>query len=216
MQLDEKGRPRPTGRFETLEADSVVLALGQDADTSFLHGVPGVEIDSGGVVKVSPSLMTGRLGLFAGGDAVPGERSVTVAAGHGKRAARNIDAFLRGSVYTPPPKHETASIDRLHVWYFADAPERRQAERAPGERVAGFDEVLAGLDAGAATYEAKRCLSCGNCFECDGCLGACPEDAVIKLGPGNRYRFDYDRCTGCAACFEQCPVHAIEMEAEGR
>jgi NADPH-dependent glutamate synthase beta subunit-like oxidoreductase len=216
MELDEKGRPRPTGRFEMLEADSVVLALGQDADTNFLQGVPGVEIDSGGVVKVSPSLMTGRPGLFAGGDAVPGERSVTVAAGHGKRAARNIDAFLRGSVYTPPPKHETASIDRLHVWYFADAPERRQAERAPAERVAGFDEVLAGLDAGAATYEAKRCLSCGNCFECDGCLGACPEDAVIKLGPGNRYRFDYDRCTGCAACFEQCPVHAIEMEAEGR
>ena len=216
MELDEKGRPQPTGRFETLEADAVVLALGQDSDTDFLQGVPGVEIDSGGVVKVSPSLMTGRPGLFAGGDAVPGERSVTVAAGHGKRAARHIDAYLRGGVYAPAPKHETASFDRLHVWYFADAPERQQAERAPEERVAGFDEVLAGLTPGEATYEAKRCLSCGNCFECDGCLGACPEDAVIKLGPGNRYRFDYDRCTGCAACFEQCPVHAIEMEADGR
>ena len=60
-------------------------------------------------------------------------------------------------------------------------------------------------------FEARRCLSCGNCIECDGCLGACPEDAVIKLGPGLRYRFDYDRCTGCRACFEQCPVHSIEM-----
>jgi NADPH-dependent glutamate synthase beta subunit-like oxidoreductase len=216
MELDEKGRPQPTGRFETLEADSVVLALGQDSDTDFLQGVPGVEIDSGGVVKVSSSLMTGRPGLFAGGDAVPGDRSVTVAAGHGKRAARHIDAYLRGGVYAPAPKHETASFDRLHVWYFADAPERQQVERAPEERVAGFDEVLAGLSPGEASYEAKRCLSCGNCFECDGCLGACPEDAVIKLGPGNRYRFDYDRCTGCAACFEQCPVHAIEMEADGR
>jgi Pyruvate/2-oxoacid:ferredoxin oxidoreductase delta subunit len=66
-----------------------------------------------------------------------------------------------------------------------------------------------------ALYEAGRCLSCGNCCECDGCLGACPEDAVIKLGPGNRYRFDYDRCTGCRACFEQCPVHSIDMFAEG-
>ena len=67
-----------------------------------------------------------------------------------------------------------------------------------------------------ATFEASRCLSCGNCCECDGCLGACPEDAVIKLGPGRRYRFDYDRCTGCRACFEQCPVHSIEMFPEPR
>ncbi|HSM30996.1 MAG TPA: 4Fe-4S binding protein, partial [Woeseiaceae bacterium] len=57
----------------------------------------------------------------------------------------------------------------------------------------------------------QRCLSCGNCFECDGCYGACPEGAVIKLGPGRRYRFDYALCTGCAVCYEQCPCHAIEM-----
>ena len=74
--------------------------------------------------------------------------------------------------------------------------------------------MVGGLSAEEALYEAGRCLSCGNCFECDGCLGACPEDAVIKLGDGHRYRFDYDRCTGCGACFEQCPVHAIEMVAE--
>ena len=77
-----------------------------------------------------------------------------------------------------------------------------------------FDEVVAGLTPDEATFEAGRCLSCGNCFECDGCLGACPEDAVIKLGEGLRYEFDYDRCTGCSACFRQCPVHAIEMVPE--
>ena len=76
--------------------------------------------------------------------------------------------------------------------------------------------MVGGLSAEEAVYEAGRCLSCGNCFECDGCLGACPEDAVIKLGAGHRYRFDYDRCTGCGACFEQCPVHAIEMVAGAR
>ena len=74
--------------------------------------------------------------------------------------------------------------------------------------------MVGGLSAEEAVYESGRCLSCGNCFECDGCLGACPEDAVIKLGVGSRYRFDYDRCTGCGACFEQCPVHAIEMVSE--
>ncbi|MGB5590364.1 MAG: 4Fe-4S dicluster domain-containing protein, partial [Gammaproteobacteria bacterium] len=65
-----------------------------------------------------------------------------------------------------------------------------------------------------AVYEARRCLSCGNCFECDGCFGACPEDAIIKLGPERRYRFDFARCTGCAVCFEQCPCHAIQMIPE--
>jgi NADPH-dependent glutamate synthase beta subunit-like oxidoreductase len=211
MELDDDGRPQPTGRFETLAADAVVLALGQDSDTGFLRRVPGVEVASDGVVSVSPALMTVREGLFAGGDMVPGVRSVTVAAGHGKAAARHIDAYLRGSAYEAPPKHETATFDRLHVWYFADAPKQPQPEQLAGERTSGFGEVVGGLDQAAAVYEAKRCLSCGSCFECDGCLGACPEDAVIKLGKGNRYRFDYDRCTGCRACFDQCPVHAIDM-----
>jgi NADPH-dependent glutamate synthase beta subunit-like oxidoreductase len=215
MELDDQGRPHPTGRFESLEADTVVLALGQDADTEFLRNVPGVELARDGVVAVSESLMTGCPGVFAGGDAVPAERSVTVAAGHGKAAARHIDAYLRGTVHESPPKHPQAGYDKLHVWYFADAPMGRQPEQPPLERVSGFEEVLGGLDREQATYEAARCLSCGNCFECDGCLGACPEDAVIKLGVGQRYRFDYDRCTGCAACYEQCPVHAIEMTPEG-
>jgi NADPH-dependent glutamate synthase beta subunit-like oxidoreductase len=211
MELDADGRPQPTGRFETLAADAVVLALGQEADTEFLRRVPGVEVARDGVVRVSPSLMTDRPGLFAGGDMVPGIRSVTVAAGHGKAAARHIDAYLGSTSYEAPPKHDTASFDKLHVWYFADAPKQAQPEQPAEARTATFDEVVGGLDEAAAVYEAKRCLSCGNCFECDGCLGACPEDAVIKLGVGNRYRFDYDLCTGCRACFEQCPVHAIDM-----
>jgi NADPH-dependent glutamate synthase beta subunit-like oxidoreductase len=214
MELDADGRPQPTGRFETLAADAVVLALGQEADTEFLRRVPGVEVARDGVVRVSPSLMTDRAGLFAGGDMVPGIRSVTVAAGHGKAAARHIDAYLGSTSYEAPPKHDTASFDKLHIWYFADAPKRAQPEQPAEERTATFDEVVGGLDEAAAVYEAKRCLSCGNCFECDGCLGACPEDAVIKLGTGNRYRFDYDLCTGCRACFEQCPVHAIDMVRE--
>jgi len=211
MELDDDDRPQPTGRFETLAADAVVLALGQEADTEFLRRVPGVEVARDGVVSVSPSLMTDRPGFFAGGDMVPGVRSVTVAAGHGKAAARHIDAYLRAESSEMPPKHETATFDKLNVWYFADAPKQAQPEQPAAERTAGFGEVVGGLDEAAAVYEAKRCLSCGNCFECDGCLGACPEDAVIKLGKGNRYRFDYDRCTGCRACFDQCPVHAIDM-----
>ncbi|MBO0731111.1 MAG: FAD-dependent oxidoreductase, partial [Acidimicrobiaceae bacterium] len=214
MELDEHGFPQPTGRFETLAADTVILALGQETDTGFLHAVPGVQFARDGTVQVSSSLMTGCPGVFAGGDMVPAERTVTVAVGHGKRAARAIDAWLR---HTPEPqiqKPPLAEFDMLRLWYFGDAPGRRQPEREPDERVIGFEEVVGGLSAREAQFEARRCLSCGNCCECDGCLGACPENAVIKLGPGHRYRFDYDRCTGCRVCFEQCPVHAIEMVSE--
>ncbi len=211
MELDESGYPQPTGKLETLTADSVILALGQESDTDFLRALNGVEVARDGVVKVSASMMTGCPGVFAGGDMVPSERTVTVGVGHGKKAARHIDAWLRGQPSAAKPKHPVASFDKLHLWYFGDASARKQPELAPHQRVQGFDEVVGGLTAAAATFEAGRCLSCGNCFECDGCLGACPEDAVIKLGKGHRYRFDYDRCTGCGACYDQCPVHAIEM-----
>jgi NADPH-dependent glutamate synthase beta subunit-like oxidoreductase len=214
MELDDSGYPQPTGRFETLAADTVILALGQESDTAFLRNVPGVEFDRDGTVRVSSSLMTGCPGVFAGGDMVPSERTVTIGVGHGKRAAREIDAWLRGSTYERPSKHPSAEFGLLNLWYFGDYPQRQQPELAPEARLGGFDEVFGGLSPEEAVFEARRCLSCGNCIECDGCLGACPEDAVIKLGPGQRYRYDYDRCTGCRACFEQCPVHSIEMVPE--
>ena len=214
MELDESGFPRPTGRFEELAADTVILALGQETDTTFLRVVPGVEFTADGTVVVSSSMMTGCPGVFAGGDMVPAERTVTVGVGHGKKAALHIDAWLQTAAAPSALKHETATFDHLHLWYFGDAARRLQPAIPPDEAVADFAEVLGGLSAEEATYEAARCLSCGNCFECDGCLGACPEDAVIKLGVGHRYRFDYDRCTGCSACFAQCPVHAIEMVTE--
>src|SRR5205085_12511547 len=87
MALDDKGNPQPTGEFETLEADSLVLALGQDVDLTLLDGIDGLRI-ADGVVQVDPAtMMTGRAGLFAGGDMVPAERNVTIAIGHGKKAA---------------------------------------------------------------------------------------------------------------------------------
>ncbi|RMG69061.1 MAG: FAD-dependent oxidoreductase [Bacteroidetes bacterium] len=212
MEVNEEGRPVPTGKFETLEADALILALGQESDTGFMKNIPGIEFKWDTVV-VDKNMMTGCPGVFAGGDMVPSERTATVAVGHGKKAARNIDAYLRGTTYEKGPKHPIVSYERLHVWYRTEAPKREQAELPLAERI-DFTEIMAGLEAKEAVFEAKRCLSCGNCFECDGCYGACPEDAIIKLGPGNRYRFDYDKCTGCGVCFEQCPCHAIEMVPE--
>lgn len=211
MELDENGWPQPTGEYETLEADSLVLALGQDTDTAFLKGVPGIEFKKDGTVVVDDRMMTGQPGVFAGGDMVPSERSVTVAVGHGKKAARFIDAYLRGETLRRPPRHELATFDTLHNWFYSRTDPRRQPEIEAERRQTTFDEIHGGLTGEAAMYEARRCLSCGNCFECDGCYTVCPEEAVIKLGPGERYRYNYDFCTGCGVCSDQCPCGAILM-----
>ncbi len=214
MEIDENGRPRATGRMETLQADSLIMALGQDVDTSFMKNVSGLQFKTDGTVVVDQHMMTGASGIFAGGDMVPDERTVTVATGHGKRAARYIDAWLRNVRHKPAARHDIVNFEKLHVWYSTDAQQTRQSELSATERADGFDEVVAGLSEPEARYEAQRCLSCGNCFECDGCYGACPSEAITKLGAGKGYRVDLDRCTGCAVCFEQCPCHAIEMVDE--
>jgi 2-oxoacid:acceptor oxidoreductase delta subunit (pyruvate/2-ketoisovalerate family) len=214
MELDESGFPQPTGELEELAADSLVLALGQETDLSLLDGVPGLEIEDG-VVVVGPNMMTGHEGIFAGGDMVPAERTVTVAVGHGKKAARHIDAWLRGTAQEGGARPGLASFDLLNPWYYADAPRTMQPRLELARRESTFDEIVGGLDEETALFEARRCLSCGNCFSCDNCYGVCPDNAVIKLGaPGERYAIDYDFCKGCGLCAAECPCGAIEMVPE--
>jgi len=214
MAIDENGRPQPTGEFEEIEADTLILALGQDVDTEFLTRVAGVEVAKDGVVSVNGQMMTGRDGLFAGGDMVPSERTVTVAVGHGKKAARHIDAWLRGTTYEKPPRPEIAEYANLNTWYYDDAPQAEQPALDVVRRQSEFEEVLQGLTEENALFEARRCLSCGNCFECDNCYGICPDNAVDKLGPGLRFQFKYDYCKGCGMCAAECPCGAIKMVAE--
>jgi formate dehydrogenase (NADP+) beta subunit len=159
-------------------------------------------------------MMTGAEGIFAGGDMVPGERSVTIAVGHGKKAARHIDSYLTHVPITPVLKHPLIGFEKLNTWYQTDAPRQVQPHLPLEKATQDFSEIVHGLTEAEARYEASRCYSCGNCFECDGCYGACPEGAIIKLGPGKRYYFNYTLCTGCAVCYEQCPCHAIDMVKE--
>jgi Pyruvate/2-oxoacid:ferredoxin oxidoreductase delta subunit len=139
---------------------------------------------------------------------------VTVAVGHGKKAAKNIDAFLRNEVVEPKVNKDLATLEKLRLWFFADAAARTQNRLSLDERTGTFGEVTKGLETVDAQFEARRCFSCGNCFECDGCYGACPEDAIVKLGPGLGYKVNFDLCTGCGTCFDQCPVHAISLVPE--
>ncbi len=205
--------PRPTGELETITADVVVQAIGQSVQLDTLQKVPGLAIDKG-VVQVDTAMNTGVEGVFAGGDMVPSDRSVTIAIGHGKKAARNINAYLNGARYVPSEKHELAKFDYLTTWYYSDAPRSHRPRLDIVRRTSGFAEVVGNLDEETAAYEARRCMSCGNCFECDNCYGVCPDNAVTKLGPGMRFEFKYDFCKGCSICATECPCGAIKMIPE--
>ncbi len=205
--------PQPTGQFETLEADVIVQALGQNIETGFLQRIPGLAVRDG-IVQVDVTMQTGAEGVFAGGDMVPSQRTVTAAIGHGKKAARNIDAYLRDTKYLPPEKHEVAGFEKLNTWYYSDAPRTIRPMLDVVRRQTGFAEVVGNLDEGNAQYEARRCMSCGNCFECDNCYGVCPDNAITKLGPGKRFEFKYDYCKGCSLCVTECPCGAIKMVSE--
>ncbi len=214
MELDEHGFPQPTGRTERLTADSVVLALGQDADLSLLGGTGTLDVRDGVVVTDPVTMATNRPGLFAGGDVSPGERSVTVAVGHGRRAAAGIDAYLRGTTMPAPVEPELAPYESLNTWYFEDAPRQHRPRLEMVRRQSTFDEVVQDLDAGTALYEARRCLSCGGCISCDNCYAFCPDNAVIKLGPEGEYEVDLDYCKGCGLCVQECPTGSMRMVPE--
>ncbi len=213
IDLQPDGSLIPTGTFETLPVDSVVLALGQHADATLLRDIPGIEVTRDDVAKVDAQFMTGHPGIFAGGDLIGGIRTMTAAVGHGKKAARAIDAWLAGRTLAPVAKNPAVTFGMLNLPLFLDADRAAQAE-LPVHHRTDFSEVVAGLTEQEARKEAQRCLACGNCFECDNCYASCPEQAIEKLGPGKRYRVNIDLCSGCAVCYEQCPCHAIEMQPE--
>ena len=131
MAIDAEGVPQPTGNFETLQADSVILALGQQTETGFLKTVPGIVFKDDGTVIVGPDMMTGHPGIFAGGDMTPSVRTVTTATGHGKKAARHIDGWLRGKAVAAAAKHPVVTFADLHLPIYSDAIPAHERRYSP-------------------------------------------------------------------------------------
>ena len=216
QELDERGRPHGTGQFETLAADTVILALGQESDTGFLHAVPGVAFD-GDTVQVDPAtLMTGAPGVFAGGDAVPSERTVTVGRGtrqegrpqHRRLAARRRRSRRRRSTRWPPSTASTSGTSATTT-----AASRPSSTRQT--RVRAFDEVAAGLTAQEVAFEAGALPVLRQLLR----VRRLPRR--LSRGRGHQARqgpplprSTTTACTGCGTCYRQCPVHAIEMVPE--
>ena len=191
----------------------MVLALGQDVDLSLLDRVPGLEIEDG-VVKVDAGMMTGHPASSPAATWCPASaRSRSASATASWRRATSTRGCAASSGCTRE-SHELASFDKLNTWYYSDASKSKQPVLDTIRRQSTFDEVVGSFDETTALFEARRCLSCGNCFECDNCYGVCPDNAVIKLGPGLRYAFNYDYCKGCGLCVSECPCGAIRMVPE--
>lgn len=203
---EESGVLSKTGETEMIIADTVIFAIGQVVDGSTFEGVDGIVMTEKGVIEVDSCMMTGVRGVFAGGDAILGKRTVTNAIGFGKKAAKCIDAFLQGKEYVANVKHEVANYKKLNTEYY-EKNERKEVSRL-GEL--NFEEKDVSYSEDEIIKESMRCFSCGNCFHCDNCFSYCPDNAIIKH-PDGTLEIDYDYCKGCGICASECPCGAIKM-----
>ena len=211
-------RPVPVGGTETvLQAEQIIVAVGQAPDPEALALDQDLQLARarGGLLKVDPATgQTSHPRIFAGGDLVPGERTVTWAMAQGLRAAWAIDRTLRGAgaadrrLPPPPPASEERARAAWPVVERVDRRARTRPAELDGEgRARGFDEVVATLTEEQARAEAARCLVCGLCGNCRSCIDlfGCPafymEDGLVHI--------DAAVCTGCGFCADFCPNGAI-------
>lgn len=229
--FDERGRFSPQFDPVTLlniEADHIILAIGQATDLACVEVGSMVGIERGLICADPDTLQTAEGGVFAGGDVVYGPRTVAEAIKSGKRAAASIDAYLRGlsmdlSVLEPRR--------RSHVEPLAVSPETRTNLRRPDmpardveDRKGNFLHIELGLTDQMALGESSRCLRCDLCIGCGLCQLVCSELGVeaLRLGETNAGRLAYNdftrpsnRCVGCGACSQVCPTGAIKLTDEG-
>ena len=242
---DASGRRRPELVPDTevfVPADTVLTALGEEADLDFL---PGDLARAGGAVVVNPLGGTSRAAWFAGGDLTDQPRTVASAIGSGKRAALGIDRALRlrdgetsdgtdlralrfgasGNLSATrwtgsDPVRRTAEInevvgfEQLNTHHFARVPRHAERMAEPVERRHAFVESNRGLTRDEALAEAGRCFNCGVCNECELCLIFCPDVAITRRAGGG-FEIAYEYCKGCGVCAAECPRGAIVMAQEG-
>ena len=139
---------------------------------------------------------------------------MTIAVGHGKHAARNIDAFLRGESFMKAPKKDLASFDKLHLWYYTSVEQRPQAHAEMQRRRTSFEEVVQGLNEKEAVYGLEALPVLWQLLRVRRLLRRLSGRRDRQARAGKRYQYIYELCTGCAVCFEQCPCHSISMIPE--
>jgi ferredoxin len=181
--LDESGRPRPvpiSGSEFIIDADTIIPAISQSPDISFLNGRDGIKTARWGGIEADPiTLETSAKGIFAGGDVVTGPQTYIDAMGAGRKAAISIDRYLKGIDLRKDRKKEGPQKD----YFLIDVDGVEYRPRAPMITVPiegrkNFDEVSLGLSAEDVIKEAERCLQCGGCSECLECVKVCEPKAI--------------------------------------
>lgn len=201
--------PIPGTEF-SVDADTIVPAIGQDPDITTLQDLLDVEA---GLVRVDEQRQTSLEGFFAGGDLVTTQRFVTVAFGFGKQAAIEIDQYLRRRTPAPEIAPQPAiSFDVINTHYHPPAARAKQQLVPVAARQTSFEEVELALPGDEALAESQRCFSCGNCTFCDNCYFYCPDMAIKQQKDG--YSVNDDFCKGCGLCVRECPTGAIIMRQE--
>lgn len=209
--VDQEGHIQQTGETEQLEVDTLIFALSQIPDSEFLRKIPEIEVQSNGVVNVDEFFMTGHGGIFAAGDMIPFERSVTISVGQGRRVANYINAYLSGTIYNEDPNLELACFNKLRI---SDEKSNvtEQKNLAPKVRVNTFDEVVQDCSEEEVLYEAGRCFSCGNCFGCAKCYTSCPVNVIEHSEDTKKVTsINTKGCIGCTKCVRICPCGALMM-----
>jgi len=239
-EIDETGRRRPVPVRDSaffLEAESVIVAAGEEADLSFFpRGIKKRD----GIVLTQGGGTTTFEGIFAGGDVASRERTVAHAIGSGKRSAVAIDCYIRGedsekalqsllvgngpSVSLFPLFHpgrpsrnpHVVTFEELNMDYFERMRREKETQYPLPERIKGFFEVTSPLNERTASEEAGRCFNCGTCNECENCYTFCPDASILKGAKSLSHQVDYDFCKGCGICFVECPRRAISLKEESR
>lgn len=213
---DGSGRRRPIpipGSNFTVDADTVLTAIGQRPAVQFWQNLR-VALDPNGWIRTDNHSMTSIERLFAGGDVVSGPATVIEAIAAGKRAAYGIDRYVRGEDAQPITfrmPSELKNMERYRPSHMPFQERHEMAQALPGERVRDFRLVELGLTEAQAHAEAKRCLTCGLCANCNACIDtfACPAIYVAESG---KIEIDELLCTGCGICVQLCPNDALELE----
>ncbi|HID92484.1 MAG TPA: 4Fe-4S dicluster domain-containing protein [bacterium (Candidatus Stahlbacteria)] len=188
---DASGRRRPIpieGSEFVIDADVIIPAISQKPDLSFLPEKHGLKISKWGSLEVDPNtLATNKLGIFAGGDAVTGPRTVIEAIAAGHKAAKSIDRYLSGKGLKESVAERKVSELELDLSIDDVVVERKERIEVPklalNRRRGSFEEVELSLSEEQAIQEAKRCLRCGPCMECVECIKDCQKKLIAVSVP---------------------------------
>jgi NADPH-dependent glutamate synthase beta subunit-like oxidoreductase/ferredoxin len=192
--FDEEGHFNPTyeeSKTETTDADTVILAIGQTPDSSYLRDQKSIQLKSDGTLNVTgETLETGAKGVFAGGDLVLGYGTVAEAIGMGARAARRADALLNPSQRAiEEKKEEVVFFDQLNPDYFEKIERPPLRKSSPRQAKLGFKEIYKGMAKRDVRQEGERCFRCASLTH-----------------------YEPEKCRGCTNCVQRCPAGAIEMK----